>query len=168
MVYTAKPAPRAPRRKGNPTLPGWTPMPAALLAPQVSYGTGPEAVYIIECWTPGVYYVGISREVERRLRRHWDDTWIDTRDAVKVEPNVLFMTTHGYKATLAIIRVRTRQDALDLECSWTYELAGQSRVVFGQGVESSCPGTRWLNGFGGIPWWDRNTITVDSPRLYRA
>jgi predicted GIY-YIG superfamily endonuclease len=133
-------------------------MPDALLVPQVAYGTGPEAVYIIECWTPGAYYVGVSAQVETRLIRHWDDTWLDTREAVKVEPNVLFLTINGYRSTLAIVRVRTREDALRLECEWTYELAGNARVVFGQGIESSCPGTRWLNGTGGTPWWKCNTV----------
>ena len=143
-------------------------MPDALLVPEVTYGSGPEAVYIIECWTPGAYYVGISNQVEARLKKHWRDTFVDTRGpivlesgergAVRVEPNVLFMTTHGYRSTIAIIRVPTREAARKLECDWTYDLAGQARVVFGNGIESTCPGTRWLNGFAGTPWWDRNTV----------
>jgi predicted GIY-YIG superfamily endonuclease len=141
----------------------WTPMPPGLLVPKVSYGAGPEAVYILECWTPGAYYVGISKELEKRLRRHWDDTFIDTREAVKVEPNVIFMTTHGYRATLAVIRVPTRAEAKELECAWTYKLAGSAYVVFGCGIESTCPGTKWLNGFGGRAWWDRNTVRFQEP-----
>jgi predicted GIY-YIG superfamily endonuclease len=152
----------APARKGFP-LRGWTPCPDALLVPVTSYGTGPEAVYILECWTPGAYYVGVSKELEARLVRHWDDTFLDTRTPLKVTPNVMFMATHGYKTTLAVIRVASRAEAQKLECDWTYKLAGAALVVFGRGIESTCPGTKWLNGFGGKAWWDRNTVRAPEP-----
>jgi hypothetical protein len=72
---------------------------------------------------------------------------------------VHYMTVHGYKATLAIVRVPTRADAERLECAWTYDLLNEGAlIVFGQGIESTCPGTKWLRGFGGKPWWTRNTV----------
>ena len=118
------------------------------------------ATYLIECWSPGAYYVGVSKEVERRLRRHWDDSWLDASTAaVKVEPNVLFLTIHGYKATLAVAYFADRAAAEKAECDWTYDLASRSRLVFGRGIVATCPGTKWLDGWGGPPWWEWNTVT---------
>ena len=68
---------------------------------------------------PGAYYIGVSREVEKRLRTHWDDQFIDTRQAVRFLANVSFLTTCGYKRTLAVIRVADRETAERLECDWT-------------------------------------------------
>lgn len=147
----------------------------AMLAPRTATmasgdwaGAVPYAVYLIECWTEGALYVGISRAdiLYDRLRDHWDDSFLDGTRVVgegtdghgKLAPNSVFLMAHGYRATAAVLMVPGKKAAEAWECDWTYSLAANARVVFGRGITATCPGTKWLNGFGGIPWWNRNTV----------
>jgi hypothetical protein len=156
-------------------LPTRVPAPEAVLqarstrmAPGAWGGETPYAVYLIECQSAGTYYIGISRGdiLANRLRRHWDDSFLDGTVLVgeraeghgKLAPNETFMMIHGYRATLEVVLVPGKAAAEELECDWAYSLAANARVVFGRGITATCPGTGWLNGFGGVPWWDRNTV----------
>ncbi len=87
----------------------------------------PHTVYVLKCKTPGHYYVGITDNLERRVRQH------------AMGRGAEFTRLHGFRSLLIFYTVGSEQQAKKVERTWTLRSRSLAVPVAGGGWSASKP-----------------------------